>query len=63
MVLGLWEVAETLEVAEIFIRWALSMVKLVDEEKNPKKYPGALNPKLKDNNPKQPIQQRPKGQK
>ena len=41
MVLGLWELAETSEVADIFIRGALSFVKLVDEKKKSKKYLGA----------------------
>ena len=35
-VLRLLGIAETSEVPEIFIRWALSMVKLVNEGKNPK---------------------------
>ena len=44
MVLGLWELAETSEVAEICIRGALSNAKLVDEENNCKKYLRTLHP-------------------
>ena len=32
-VLGFWELAEISEIAEFFIKWALSIVKLADEEK------------------------------
>ena len=41
MFLWLSELAETSEVAEILIRGALSIVKLVVEGKNSKKYLGA----------------------
>ena len=44
--------AETLEVAKIFIRGVLSIIKLVDEEKISKKYIGASHPLIKDNNPR-----------
>ena len=63
MVLGFWELAETSEVAENFIRGALVIVKLVVEGEKSKKYLGASHPQLKDNNLKQPNKQRPKCQK
>ena len=39
-VLGLWELDMTSEVAEIFIRWTMSIVKLVNGEKVPKNIRG-----------------------
>ena len=44
MVLGLWELAETPEVAEISIRGALSIAKLVDDEKKSKKISKGFSP-------------------
>ena len=56
-VLGFCELAETSEVAENFIRGALGVVKLSDEEKISKRYLGASHPWLKNTNSRQPNQQ------
>ena len=45
--LGLLDLTETSELAEILIRGALSITKLVDEENNSQKYLGALSQCLK----------------
>ena len=50
----------TSERAEIFIRWTMSIVKLVNGEKIPKKYQGAMPLSLKVNTLELPIQQRAK---
>ena len=50
----------TAEGAEIFIRWTMSIVKVVSGEKIPKKYQGAMLLSLKVNTFELPIGQRAK---
>ena len=63
MFFGLWELDMTMMGAEIFIRWTISIDKLVNWEKIPKKYQGVMPLSLKVNTLELPIQQWAKGQK
>ena len=59
-VFELWELDMTSERAEIFIRWTMSIFKLVNGEKIPKKYQGAMPLSIKVKTLELLIQQRAK---